>query len=68
MELSGAAGDGTAEPSLASLLRSWTPNPRAGVLGGAQGSTPILQAEVREWAGTGTVKGVVVLTVAAMTV
>ena len=68
MELSGAAGDGTAEPSLASLLRSWTPNPRAGVLGGAQGSAPILWAEVLEWAGTGTVTGVVVFTVAAMTV
>lgn len=68
MELSGAAGDETAEPSLAGLLRSWTPNPRAGVLGGAQASAPILQAEVRVWVGTGTVKGVVVLTVAAMTV
>lgn len=67
VELSGVAGDGTAEPSLAGLLSSWTLNPGAGVLGGAQGSAPILWAEVQEWAGTGTMKGVVVLTVAGMT-
>lgn len=38
------------------------------MLGGAQGSAPILRVEVQEWVGTGTMKGVVVLTVAGMTV